>query len=250
MKRNVNVKLRRWQRFLLAKEFPFKRNTVNILDCSWNLRCLQVLNAVNIKALMDHRVSFRIHHVPFAYQHVNGIPKWRPFIDRGLFARVLNLAFSPVVMQNGKAFLLVLDQFVADISTDFFWVDTEQPSIEFFQWEAQKLTQLAVGGNHRDISTVESVLHFAQLYRLTSPVHSDVLYNLTHCHVSHPSSNCSYHLLTVERHVRGVNCFKNCYTCHVDNSSSDLFDTEALTVAAVGASTFKRHIALLLSSCP
>ena len=29
-----------------------------------------------------------------------------------------------------------------------------------------------------------------------------------------------------------------------------VFDNEALTVRAVGASTFKRRIALLLSSCP
>lgn len=78
----------------------------------------------------------------------------------------------------------------------------------------------------------------------------EVFNDRLHRHISHTCRHSSDDLLPIERHVRGVNCFKNCYTCHVDNSSSDLFDTEALTVAAVGASTFKRHIALLLSSCP
>ncbi|SVW08552.1 Uncharacterised protein [Klebsiella pneumoniae] len=93
---------------------------------------------------MDHGVSFRVHHMPFAYQHINCIPQRRSFIYRCLFALVLSFTLCPVVMQNSEALFLILDQLVADISPDFFMVYAEQPAIEFLQGNAEHLLNAAL----------------------------------------------------------------------------------------------------------
>jgi hypothetical protein len=70
---------------------------------------------------------------------INRSAVWRNGVLASLwtaeFARVLSLSLRPIVMKNGKALFLVLDQFVSDVGTDFLRVDAEQPAVEFLQGE-------------------------------------------------------------------------------------------------------------------